>query len=359
MQTFRYPNAAVNKDRRTVFVQLPLIFLGVSIPLVLFMYAIGKGELFLPIVMIVIMVFTAIVTIYFRYLTVSVYWKDYRVILSGFQISVFSNGTAIFEGASYDLSSFQYDTFSRGILLGHPKGGILIPDAIENVQILFQTLKAMRAGQPAGNVDQILVQDFLQERLALVSKHAEYNPVLQKVRIVWDHPLCPFPICTGAMLIIAGLFDLIFYKKPTSHPFTLCIAYIIIGVLLLFLARIWKRECSINIDEKSFILKKGLRTFSGLIDSLGVIPSKVLTADLSISERYHFFVCSEGRIFEIGSSQEFPDHALNAAQDLARKMDIKLLKNRGKPKFLIDNWIPAALIAGGLAAIGSSIPKFF
>ncbi|TGK41181.1 hypothetical protein [Leptospira andrefontaineae] len=358
LQTFRYPNSAINKDRQTVFVQLPLIFLGISIPLTLFMYAIGKGELFLPIIMVVIMLFVAIVTIYFRYLTVSVYWKDYRVLLSGFNISVFSDGKAIFEGASYDLSSFQYDIFSRGILLGHPRGGILIPDTIENVQVLFQTLNAMRTGKPAGNVDQILLQDFLQERLSLVSKHIEYNPVLQKVRIIWDHPLCPFPICIGAMLITVGLFDLIFYKNPTSHPITLCIAYIITGIFFLFLARIWKRECWINIAEKSFILKKGLSTFTGLIDLLGVVSSKVLTADLSISERYHLSISSEGKIFEIGPSQEFPDHAFNAAQDLVSKMDVKLLKNRSKPKFLIDNWIPAALIAGGLAAIGSFIPKF-
>lgn len=357
-----------------LFLGIPLMFFGFGGLFTLMMYvtaktnatgqAVGYASL-----MAVLMVFILI----FRYKRVSTYWNDYQVEVKSHTISVRAAGRTLFESPVKELSFVERSKSTGLILLGHPRGGISVPLAIEGADDLLNTLARIRSGEwVEDHVPEPPLQDLLADRLNLVFSAPKYNPIASNVSFSRMHSLSPFPAAAGIAIAITALFNLLpWWRQGIGVEIPLTIA--VLGAVVAFLGFRWRVHFSIHLSDGKLTRRTLLGSRTDQIQAFGVNPCNVLTLQfrsIGLWPRDYLFAFAGGRLVQLSRFQDFPEHVLDLARDLAARTRSELVQGPvsvgsfrdddgeegrhlvpSRKKFRMNWWVPAALLGGGAAGI--------
>lgn len=374
MKRYRYPETAARKERRMTFLWLPLLFVGFGGLFTLMMFVTAKSNALTQALSYASAMFVLmLVILYFRYRRVSAYWRDYVVEIGNHTIAVRSAGKTLFEKPVKELSFVQRSKSTGAILLGHPGGGISVPLAIDGADNLIETLSRIRSGEwvEDDHIPEPPARDLLAERLQLVLPSAKYDAIAHNVSFFRRHPLNPFPMALGIAIAIVALANLMpWLRQGISLAIPLVLAAF--GASLAFPGFLWKIHFNVHLTDGKLTVRSLFCKRTGVIRAIGVNPCHVLTArfrSITIVQRDYLFAFDGRHLIELSGFQDFPEHALDLARDLAVRIKAELVqgpvsvkavteggaKTRGlrpsRRKFRMNWWVPAALIGGGAAGI--------
>lgn len=363
MKTYHYTDEAKAKDKRTIFLTLPLIFAAIGIPAILFMKAVGKDDPFLPVFLGILWGLIAILVPFFRYRICSVYWNNYRVELQGSVVRVESGGKTLFQAPVSELSSFHFHKPSHTFILGHARGGIQVPAGISDPLDFQETMHAMLNGEPAGANDHSDApeRDLLEDRLRLVFRSGVFDRMKDQVAFSTGHPLRAFPVSLGIAASLSTLFSLGMLDRG-GVPFGIAAAVTGVSAVIAVAGIFWRQHVTLRLAEKTFAVQSFLRGSSGRIESFGVNPCRTLSAHsrfIWIETLYYLFVFDGQRLWRLSSLEDTLEQQVDLGRDLAARSGAAFAEGpveaqagsltSGKVRFAMNWWIPAAVLAGGLA----------